>query len=69
MERNPSKGSSGASTTPADKNRTEAPQDRRQRRLLEFLEWRSLGVRSALSRAKRRVHGHKLGPIKSIAVL
>jgi hypothetical protein len=67
MERNPSKGSADAPVASADK--TDPPQNRRQRRLLEFLAWRSLGVRSALSRAKRRVHGHKLGPIKSIAVL
>jgi hypothetical protein len=38
-------------------------------RLREFLEWRSLGVRFALSRAKRRAHGRGPGPIKCIAAL
>jgi hypothetical protein len=81
MERNHSKGASGSAATQADETRTDQPmvqnpdqdpdQDRRQRhvRLLEFLAWRSLGVRTALSRAKRRAHGRKFGPIKSIAAL
>jgi hypothetical protein len=42
---------------------------RRRVRLLEFLAWRSLGVRFTLSRAKRRAHGRSTGPIKCIAAL
>jgi hypothetical protein len=53
--------------TQADPARVE---DRRRRvRLLEFLAWRSLGVRFTLSRAKRRAHGRSSGPIKCIAAL
>jgi hypothetical protein len=39
----------------------------RRVRLLEFLAWRSSGVRFAISRAKRRARGR--GPLKCIAAL
>lgn len=71
MERNLSQGARGTPAVPADETRSDRleAQERRQRRLLEFLTWRSFGVRFALSRAKRRAHGRKPGPIRSIAVL
>jgi hypothetical protein len=36
----------------------------RRAKLLEFLAWRSFGVRFTLSRAKRRARGRGTGPIK-----
>jgi hypothetical protein len=66
-----SKTPSGARGAQAAENSDPARvEDRRRRiRLLEFLAWRSLGVRLALSRAKRRAHGRGSGPIKCIATL
>jgi hypothetical protein len=61
-----------ADQTQADETRADPArvEDRRRRiRLLEFLAWRSLGVRFTLSRAKRRAHGRSSGPIKCIAAL
>jgi hypothetical protein len=66
-----SKGASGTRGAQADENSDPSRiADRRRRvRLLEFLAWRSFGVRFTLSRAKRRAHGRGSGPIKCIAAL
>jgi hypothetical protein len=73
MKRFLSSGTSGTAGAQADDTRPDPArvQDRQRRRgrLLEFLAWRSLGVRFTLSRAKRRAHGRGTGPIKCIAAL
>jgi hypothetical protein len=66
-----STGESGTRGAQADENSDPAriADQRRRVRLLEFLAWRSLGVRFTLSRAKRRAHGRSSSPIKCIAAL
>ena len=67
-----STGASGTRGARAEDNRPEPQRGpdrpRRRAKLLEFLAWRSFGVRFALSRAKRRARGRGAGPIKCMAV-
>jgi hypothetical protein len=73
MKRFLSRGTSGTAGARADATRPDPARvhgrQRRRVRLIEFLAWRSLGMRFTLSRAKRRAHGRGTGPIKCIAAL